>query len=516
MRNYLNVKVQVAVDFIKGERMNTQSFQSLVRGKYGRIVPYTTVEEITTENVASVVGKTLGTFLWNKRCAEYLWNYYLGDQPILYRRKTIRDDVNNPVVENHAYELVQFKNGQTYGEPITCVSLKKDAKINKAVDEYNNYCRASGKYTKDSACGEWQSATGFGYKAVQRAKGREIPFRVTVPTPLNTYVVYQKETQEPILAVQEVVGEDGKTYYKAYSEFLEFKLHKGELVNLSGDDNAPVYARPHVFGGIPIVEYPNNQSRTSDIEIVITMLDAINELQSNRVDAISQFVQSFFKFMNCDVDEEKFKAMKKLGAFVVNSSDDNKNADVDLVTQELNQEHSQIVKKDIWDNALTISAVPNREGNTGGDTQGAVELRNGWDFSQTRAKLKDMYVKDSERLLNGVILNVLRQENKKLDISVLDFESQVVHSPTDNLQVKAQSLKMLLDAGIHPLVAIKTVGLWSDAEKVFINSKDYLDVLYKTIDEEIENQNLTEQVDKANQLLNQQKDKVNNNENGEQ
>ena len=49
--------------------------------------------------------------------------------------------------------------------------------------------------------------------------------------------------------------------------------------------------------------------------------------------------------------------------------------------------------------------------------------------------------------------------------------------------VKCQSLQYLLQCGIHPLVAIKTVGLWGDAEKTFLESQPYLKNLWKTIDD---------------------------------
>ena len=48
------------------------------------------------------------------------------------------------------------------------------------------------------------------------------------------------------------------------------------------------------------------------------------------------------------------------------------------------------------------------------------------------------------------------------------------------MMVKAQSLSYLLEKGIHPKIAIRTVGLWSDPEKIYLESKDYLDALYKT------------------------------------
>jgi hypothetical protein len=44
----------------------------------------------------------------------YLHDYYMGDQPILYREKAVRPEINNKTVENHALEIVRFKAGQTY------------------------------------------------------------------------------------------------------------------------------------------------------------------------------------------------------------------------------------------------------------------------------------------------------------------------------------------------------------------------------------------------------------------
>ena len=199
------------------------------------------------------------------------------------------------------------------------------------------------------------------------------------------------------------------------------------------------------------------------------------------MDGVEQFVQYWVKFVNCEIDEENFKKMKESHALVVKSINKDNKSDVDIMTQELNQSQCQVAKDDLWNNTLSILAIPNKQGNTGGDTQGAVELRNGWDFSKTRAKLKDPLVKTSEKRLATVALNILRLAGIDLKLSVTDFDVQINHSPQDNMYTKAQTLVVLLQAGIHPLVAIKTVGLWGDAEKTYVLSKPYLDSLYKTI-----------------------------------
>ena len=451
---------------------NTMYFQDLVKGNYGRKIAYTDAERITDDNVVKIIGQCIGVFYGNKSAIRYLCRYYKGDQPVLYRTKVSNEDITNKILENHAYEIVQFKVGQTYGEPVQFISRKDDDAINNAVDELNDFMTDANKQEKDIKSGEWQSATGTSFKAIQSKEG-EIPFRITAPSPLNTFVIYNRSTEEPVLAVQELKDEDGKYYKLAFSETMSFKIVDSNVVK----------SKLHTYGGIPIVEYPNNHERISDIELVISMLDAINNMQSNRMDGIEQFVQSWIKFVNCDVDEEQFAKMKMNHALVVKSINKDNKSDVDIMTQELNQTQCQVAKDDLWDNALSILAIPTKQSNTGGDTQGAVELRNGWDFSKTRAKLKDPIVKSSEKRLATVVLNTLRVSGNDLKLSIRDFEVQINHSPQDNMYTKSQTLLQLLQCGIHPIVAIKTVGLWGDAEKTFMLSKPYLDNLWKTIDD---------------------------------
>lgn len=465
--------------------MNKMLFQDLVKGCYGRKIAYTDVETITSENIVKVIGNCIGAFYYNKTVIEYLWNYYKGDQPVLYRTKVSNEDICNSIVENHSYEIVQFKVGQTYGEPIQFVSRKEDDATNKAVDTLNDYMENANKQEKDIKAGEWQSATGTSFKAAQFSNG-DIPFRIVAPTPMNTFVIYNRGTEEPILSVQELKDENGKSYKQCYTDTHECKIVNSQVVDW----------KLHAFGGNPIVEFPNNHERLSDIEIVISMLDAINNMQSNRMDGIEQFVQSWIKFVNCDIDEEQFEKMKISHALVVKSINKDNKSDVDVMDRELNQTQAQVAKEDVWDNALSILAIPNKQGNTGGDTQGAVELRNGWDFSKTRAKLKDPIVKSCEKRLAKVVLNIIRIKDHDLGISVRDFDVQINHSPQDNMYTKAQTLQLLLQSGIHPLIAVRTVGLWGDSEKTYLQSKPYFSNLYKTIED------VEEQEKKAQEIVN--------------
>lgn len=89
------------------------------------------------------------------------------------------------------------------------------------------------------------------------------------------------------------------------------------------------------------------------------MLDALNKVQSNRMDGIEQFVQAFMKFVNCEIDEDDFLKMCQLGAIKIKGQQ-GVQADVDVISNELNQEQTQVAKDDLYKNMLIIEGMPNR------------------------------------------------------------------------------------------------------------------------------------------------------------
>lgn len=463
--------------------MNTSTFQDLVRGVYGRKVAYVNYETADESNILKIYAKAASVHNWNRSAIKYLWEYYRGDQPILYREKKTRSDITNKIVENHAYEIVQFKVGQTYGEPIQCIARSDDETLTKAIDKLNDYLRDAFKPGRDVTCGEWQSAVGTGFKAVQyvdTASDDEVPFRIVVPTPLNTYVAYSEITQEPIAAFYCTKDENDEVVTLCYTKSYECVIKNSKIVEGS--------YKLHAFGGIPIIEYPNNSERISDIELVIGILDAINNMQSNRMDAIEQFVQFCMVFTNCEVDDESIAKLSQTGAIALKTNNKDNKASFDIIDKELNQTQSQVAKDDLWHNAQSILAIPSKEGggSKSGDSQGAVELRGGWDFSKSRALLKDQFVKEAEKRLYKCVLNLIRisKGSKECPVSVRDIEVSIPHGQQDNMVVKAQCLQYLMQCGIHPLIAFQTCGLWSDAEKVFMMSQPYIAKVWKKLEED--------------------------------
>ena len=185
------------------------NYIDLCHGEFGRNVAYTGVNKITPENVLKVIADTIGVHNRNRTMIDYLYRYYKGDQPVLYREKLVRPEINNRVCENHALEVVRFKASQTYGEPIQFVCKKKNAneETNAQVDLFNDYLDEANAEARNIELGTYQSAVGTAYKCILReedwtADSDIPPFRIFIPYPGDCYIVYSKGTGKPLMSVQ--------------------------------------------------------------------------------------------------------------------------------------------------------------------------------------------------------------------------------------------------------------------------------------------------------------------------
>lgn len=436
---------------------------------HGRRVIKTSVSEITSENVVDVLTKALSTHELNRSEIDYLWNYYRGKQPILHRTKDVRPEICNKIVENRANEIVSFKVGYLCGEPIQYIGRNGDESVTKAISALNELMFAEDKATKDQEVVEWQMICGTAYRLVlpdDRNDEDEAPFELHTLDPRDTFVVYSSEIgNKPLMGVK---------YYKDDEEVVRFSVYTENRYYLIENDILKE-TRAHALDMIPIFEYPANNARLGSFEIVLPLLDAINNIESNRVDGIEQFVQSFMKFINCDIDEEKFKALKDLGAIKIKSAD-GLQADVDIVTSELNQSQTQVTKEDLYNAVLTICGMPNRNGGSStSDTGAAVLLRDGWSLAEARAKDSEHMFKKSEKKMLKLVLRICRDlADAEIKLHLKDIELQFTRRNYENIQSKSQVLvSMLQQPKIHPLLAFQHSGMFVDPENAYAMSMAY-------------------------------------------
>ena len=87
----------------------------------------------------------------------------------------------------------------------------------------------------------------------------------------------------------------GKEYYAVYvyTDSTE-RLYKSNSLNLDAMTfyQSPENVRPHYFGEVPAVEYQNNSERIGDFEHALSLIDAYNNLLSNRCTDKNKFVDA--------------------------------------------------------------------------------------------------------------------------------------------------------------------------------------------------------------------------------
>lgn len=452
---------------------NSKPFDFICHKSFGRMVLYTNETKIDESNILKDLNKRLSDHTQNAREVDYLFNYYTGNQPVLYRSKRVRPEINNKIVQNIAFYIVETKTSDIAGEPIQYVLRGTQEQKSQEIADLNNIMDAEDKSYYDICLARWRSICGTAYRYVGNNEHEslldETDFYMNVYDPRDTGVVYYSD-DTTAYSFHKTEDADGHVIYTLYTNTQWFKVRDAKIVE-SGTNG---------FRGNPIIEYPNNENRLSDIEITISLSDAINEMASNRQDGIAQFVQAFVKFVNCEIDAEKFDQLRQRGAFIVKSNNGDNKADVDIMSSELNQSESQVAMDDLFNKLLTIQGLASRSSDTGlNTTKGAVELRNGHYDSEKRAELSEPVFKRAEKQFLRLILNRLRVL-KGFTLGLSDIEVKISRSKMDNMLTKAETLQILLACGINSERAIKSVGFFADPEIVAIESRDRMNYLYPT------------------------------------
>lgn len=448
------------------------NFEYAVGIGHGRRVIKTDVQEITQDNVLTVLQQALPTHFLNKSDMEYLYATYKGKQAILNRVKEVRPEICNRIVENRYAEIVDFKVGYLVGEPLQYVARlhgTADDRISKEVERLNNFMTDRDKDTEDTDLAEWFHEVGTGYRMVLPSAhvvgDDEAPFEIYTLDPRYAFVVYYSGLgNEPMMGVKFVVREDGTMVYSCYTKTQYFEIENGKLTIVQN----------HALGGIPIIEYPMNRARIGAAEMVLPLLDAINLVDSNRLDGVEQFVQALLKFHNVDISEEDYERFRKEGAIKYRDADANMKAEVEYITNELRQAETQVLVNHLYEVVLTICGMPNRNGGSStSDTGSAVIMRDGWSAAEARAKSSERMFRKPEKAFLRIVLNICNTISG-MDLKPSDIGIRFTRRNYENILQKTQVLTtMLANPKIAPRLAFVHCGMFTAPDQAYRESVKY-------------------------------------------
>lgn len=430
----------------------------------GRQVITTPITEITKDNIVQIFSSAQAIHKKNSAEIDYLYHVYCGWQDIQGKTKQARPETNNIVCVNRANEIVTFKTAYLLNEPIQYISHGGEDDVSKNVNLLNEYMRAEDKESKDKEIADWMHICGLGIRAVLPDPEHEQegpPFYIATLDPRNAYVIYHAGIRKKALAgVINLKDENGEAFSYVYTRNTCYKIKDGKV---ESETPYPDLTRP------PIVEYPANMPRLGAFEIVLSILNAINVLESNAVDNVQDFVNAFDVFQDCEVGN-KYKELSSGGSAIeIKTNGAGVSGKVYRVTSEINQSGVQTRIDDLTDSYLTICGMPNRNGGSStSDTGTAVIFRDGWSEAESRAKDTEKYFARSERDFLRLVLRIC-ESTSDLSLKLSDIEINFARKSLSNIQSKIQSLIQMLDSPyIHNHSAFQVCGdIFGDAEKAY-------------------------------------------------
>jgi SPP1 family phage portal protein len=439
---------------------------------HGRRQIFTGEKEITRGNVLDVLNKALGIHLLNRKEIVYLERYCRGIQPIMHRIKEYHTEINNKIVVNVANQIVTFKTAEFAGEPIQYVSRGGvDEDIPEKVAKLNTMMLTEGKQSKDMELANRMFKGGVAYRLTIHDQGRtgdevfdEAPFETYVPDPKNTFVVRQNDVSKRVLMGVTYV------YLEPPERSIRFTVYtKDEVFTIDGVYGGALEITDvtrHNFGIVPLVEYPCNPDYMSPVEVVLPLLDAISNIQSNRLDGVEQFIQAIMVFEGVDITREQLTELKDLGALKIPPTMNGQTGRVYYLNEQLDQSQTQTLVDDLYQTVLEIVGMPGQgNGNTSDSSNnGAMIIKNGWWHSEARALETEAMWKAAETEFLKIVLKICSQTGELEGLKVSDVEPKFGRRSYEDLQVKTQAFMNLRSGGCPPIQAFKFSKLSRDPE----------------------------------------------------
>lgn len=295
-----------------------------------------------------------------------LYNYYIGEHAIKNRLKVSKDTANNKIICNHAKYITDMIQSYLTGNPVT-YSASEEYDIEALKNAYLEQDIAS----LDSTLVKAMSIYGRAYELIyadEHSQPRSLKL-----SPQNAFVCYsQSAAEKPLFGVYYYKRYDLDGYCKGTvcqvytdTQIFTYKSNTDSWAGMSLESTAR-----HYFGAVPIIEYRNNEERQGDFEQLISLIDAYNILQSDRVNDKEQFVDAFLFLVNCDIDDEQARKLRRERILMGYDG-----AAAEYLSKVLNEADIKVLRDDIKDDIHRLSHVPDLSDESFGNNLSGVAIK---------------------------------------------------------------------------------------------------------------------------------------------
>lgn len=431
---------------------------------FGRRKIYTSLTP-TIENIPRILTEAFPIHTQNAVECQQLIDYNNGKhKEVLERTKEVRKGITNRIVINNAFAFTRTFTGYFLGQPIQFTVKREDDALRDAIEELNNYTEQQSKAFVDIEVYNNSCICGIAYKGtfsnLDAKREDDSPFTIVSLDPRYTFEVLSTAAgNKPVLTCTYHDSTEGGqkyhnflvytdteqiTYKVPFQDKKAVEVEPFHLVPYQLRDGTLVDSILHRYGRNPISAYYSNFSLIGKCELATGIMDAIDLLESNALDDVEQTVQAILTFFGVPEDQIEEIQKTETGDVLAFSGVQGINQDAKFVTCALNSSTVSDLREALYDQLRAIVGIPERKtrGGGGGDTMGAVKLRDGWADIEVIARNDETFWRKAERNSLEIMLEILRQSNardKFLNVSARDIEISFVRNKHDDILSKVQA-----------------------------------------------------------------------------
>lgn len=186
------------------------------------------------------------------------------------------------------------------------------------LEEYQDFTNYNDEQDENVLLAREASIKGTGYELMYL--DAETQLRIAMLKPENTIVVYDNTVESKMLFAIRYWNVSEKKIKAELFTAQQVITYEIDITKKSGSETSKV---AHVFGDVPIIEYPNNEERMGDFERVLTEINAYDKAQSDTADDFDYFTDAFLVIKNLSgTTGDQIEEMKKKRVLLIDGNGD--------------------------------------------------------------------------------------------------------------------------------------------------------------------------------------------------
>ncbi len=408
-------------------------------------------------------------------------------------------NANHKIKENHAYEIVQFKEGFRLGNKRQLVN--KEGITNNDVSFIEKFMTDA---DADSKIMEWVHdlySTGIGITFIQPrgdifktvSKGKDIKPDTVYKNAVEGYdvqvnapFVYETlNAEENAVVYSSCIGESGlkdlfcinianvlnkttKIPEEVVTVYTRQKVYEWRNGNALTNGELTEIADSSEYGELPMTEHALNAMRISPVEIVYDLLNDINLQVSLVANSIEDKVNQLLVFLNVDPETVNVREMFEQGVIALSGDRGGESADVKTISNDLLLSETNETTERNLARLFDIVGVPLASASVSSGNNEAAYLGGGWTNASIIMNRDIVYGERSEREELRKIIKIckLNPNNPVKTIHANEIDIKYNINQSNNYVAKSQAMQNLNDIGFEIADIVKAIPFFGDEEGV--------------------------------------------------